>query len=140
MISVIDGTFENPGPQTPTTTQADIAKIISWRKLDGAARRIIVLTVNENVLVHIINCKTAKEMWEKLHEVYENKNKTSKHMLQKQWFVLGKDPKDDVATHITKIKDLAHRLIALRDQIPDSMIVTKVLMTLSTQYQHFVTA
>lgn len=79
-------------------------------------------------------------MWEKLHEVYENKNETSKHMLQKQWFALGKDSKDDMATHIAKIRDFAHRLTALGDQIPDSMIVTKVPMTLPTQYQHFVTA
>ncbi|KMQ92978.1 hypothetical protein RF55_6977 [Lasius niger] len=61
-------------------------------------------------------------------------------MLQKQWFALGKDSKDDMATHIAKIRDLAHRLTVLGDQIPDSMIVTKVLMMLSTQYQQFVTA
>lgn len=140
VITVVDDTFENPGPEIPTTTQADIVRINSWKKLDGAARRIIVLTVSENVLIHIINCKTAKEMWKKLHKVYENKNETSKHMVQKQWFALGKDSKDDMATHIAKIRDLAHRLIALGDQIPDSMIVTKVLMTLPTQYQHFVTA
>lgn len=54
------------------------------------------------------------EMWQKLHEIFENQSETAKHMLQQQWYSVGKDPADDIAAHIAKIKDLAHRLSSRR--------------------------
>ncbi|KMQ92170.1 copia protein [Lasius niger] len=49
-------------------------------------------------------------MWDKLHEIFENKSETAKHILQQQWYTLGRETADDIATHIAKIKDLAHQL------------------------------
>lgn len=75
-----------------------------------------------------------------MHEVYENKSETSKHLLQQKWYSLGKDVSDDIATHIAKIEDLANRLRALGETMSESMTITKILMTLPPSYQHFVTA
>lgn len=96
--------------------------------------------VSEQPLLHIMNCKFAKEMWDKLHEIYENKSETTKHILQQQWYILGKEAADDIATHIAKIKDLAHRLSMLGETVSNGMIMTKILMTFPLSYQHFNTA
>ena len=91
-------------------------------------------------MLHIINCDTAHEMWQKLHGVYENKTETSVHMLQQEWFQYTKDPNDDLSTHISKLQDLCCKLKAFGETISDSMLMTKVIMTLPEHYNHFVSA
>lgn len=44
-----------------------------------------------------------------------------------------------MASHIMKLKDLAHRLQALKEPVADSMIITKILMTLPAAYNQFIT-
>lgn len=116
-ITVATGEFEKPGEVPADAAAATISQherqTAEWKKLDGAARRIIVTLVSENIMVHIMNCKCAKDLWQKLHEVFENKSETSRHILQQQWFTVGKEAADDMQTHIAKIKDLAHRLNSL---------------------------
>ena len=91
-------------------------------------------------MLHIMNCDSARGMWLKLHEVYENQSETTKHMLQQKWFSLGRDAADDIATHIAKIKDIACRLTTFEEPVPDSMIITKILLTLPPSLKHFATA
>lgn len=50
------------------------------------------------------------------------------------------DPKNNRAAHIAKLKDLAHRFKALGEAIADSVVITKILMTLPQGYNHFITA
>lgn len=88
----------------------------------------------------ILSCETAKEMWDRLTSVYEGKNATSVHMLQAKWFALTKDPQDDISSHIAKIEDISHRLKAMGKTVSESMIITKVLLTLSPSLSHFACA
>lgn len=79
-------------------------------------------------------------MCDKLHSVSENKTQTSKHLLQKQWYCLQKDAADDISMHVAKINDLVCRLRMLGEPVTDSMIITKILMTLPSSYQQFARA
>lgn len=45
-----------------------------------------------------------------------------------------------MAIHIAKLEDLAHRLKTLSEQILGSMKIKKILMTLPSTYNHFVSA
>ncbi|XP_071646571.1 uncharacterized protein [Temnothorax longispinosus] len=61
-------------------------------------------------------------------------------MLQREWYNASKKNSDDIATHIAELEDIAHRLKLMGEQIADSMIITKILMTLPAGYRHFVSA
>lgn len=98
------------------------------------------MNVTERPMLHILNCQNLHEMWQKLVEVYEGKTETSKHILQQKWFTLTKEDTDDVAVHISKIQELAYRLKTLGEDISDSMIMTKILMTLPINMNHFISA
>lgn len=135
-------TGESLKPQPPRGNDAailaeHIKEVKKWIKRDGTAQKTIVTTVSNQPLLHIINCSTSKEMWDKLHQVYENKNQASVHMLQRQWYTLEKDPLDGIAAHIARIEALGHRLSVMGEPISEGMIMTKILMTLPTSYQHF---
>ena len=61
-------------------------KLEKWNKLDGLAQKIIVTTIKEQPMIHIINCENSKSMWDKLVAVYEQKSAATIHMLQQKWF------------------------------------------------------
>ncbi|XP_015124514.1 uncharacterized protein LOC107046418 [Diachasma alloeum] len=59
------------------------------------------------------------------------------HTLQQEWFLLAEDPKDDIAEHVSKVQSVAHKLKALVETVSDSMIMTKILLTLPPTLNHF---
>lgn len=111
----------------------------TWEKLESKAQRVIVAGMTEETMQHITTCETAKEMWDTLVGVYESKSETSIHMLQQDWFRMEKKSTDNIAVHIAKVEDLAHRMKGLVETVSDTMIMTKILLTLSS-FNHFVTA
>lgn len=78
----------------------EILAMTAYNKNDIKAQRAISSTLEKEPLLHIVNCKTAAEMWSKLRSVYEKKSETSVHFLQQKFFSYEKDPGDDIATFI----------------------------------------
>ncbi|CAD6233980.1 GSCOCG00007443001-RA-CDS, partial [Cotesia congregata] len=91
-------------------------------------------------MLHVMSCETAKDMWDRLHEIFDSSTSTGVHMLQQKWFTMNKDSSDNIATHVSKVQDLAHRLRALGENVSDSSIITKILLTLPPSFRHFVSA
>ncbi|XP_046145768.1 uncharacterized protein LOC123989134 [Osmia bicornis bicornis] len=138
--SVTQGDVAKPEVPEQDASERQRGALLEWTRKDNAAQRIIATTVADSQLVHIMNCRSAKDMWSALCNLYEQKSETSIHMLQQRWYQVKKDPKDNMASHIAKLKDLAFRLQTLGEPIADSMIMTKILMTLPASYGHFITA
>lgn len=129
---IVDGTLP-----LPASYQSAIAQ---WTKKDSIAQHIIATTVDENPLIHVMNCESSKEIWDKLRAVYEQKSEASVHLLMQQWYASQKNPEDDIATHVARLEDLAHRLQLVGEKISDQMIITKILLTLPPPYKYFVSA
>ena len=77
---------------------------------------------------------------EKNWSLFTQKSDTSVHILLQQWYSYQKEPGDDIATHIVKLENLAHRLQTLGEKIPNQMIITKILMTLPPSFKYFISA
>jgi hypothetical protein len=87
--SIVDGSSAIP-VQGQTIDETTFNRTLAaWKKNDSIAQRIIATTVEEKPLLHILNCKSAKDMWDKLIQVYEQKSETSIHMLMQQWYNHG---------------------------------------------------
>uniref|UniRef100_A0ABD2W186 Retrovirus-related Pol polyprotein from transposon TNT 1-94 n=1 Tax=Trichogramma kaykai TaxID=54128 RepID=A0ABD2W186_9HYME len=121
------------------TTQYETS-LKAFVKKDGLAQKLIVTSMEKQPTMLILNCQSSKDMWDKLHAVYESKTDTSVHVLQQKWFSLKKDPADDIATHIAKIEDLCCSLKSMKETVSDSMMITKIIMTLPAEYNHFISA
>lgn len=125
-------------PKPPADMDSD-KKVIEkkWLQRDRKAQKIIATTVGGQALIHIINCSTAQEMWSKLLSVYDHKTTTSINMLQQRFYSYEKDPHDDVTTHISKLETLPQQLREAGETVSNSMLTTKILMTLPKQFAHF---
>lgn len=138
--NVINGMETPPERKAGTEAETHAKETVAWNKSDNVSQRIIATSVEEQPLLYIINCETSKAVWDKLSAVYEQKSEATVHMLLQQWYSLQKNSSDDMATHVSRLEDLAHRLQTMGETIPESIIMTKILMTLPPLYKHFVSA
>lgn len=67
--------IEKPPVKKDGFTDYDAA-LKAYNKKDVSAQRVIVTTIGEKPLLHIVNCNSAHEMWTKLSAVFEQKRNT----------------------------------------------------------------
>lgn len=143
LYEVVNG--DNPKPllikeDAETDAQAQVRHnkdLLEWKRLDGKAQRIIVNALGPQAMQLIMRFNTSSEMWNKLISVYEQKSETHVYMLQQRFFSAVMDPSDNIVGHISKLEDIAQQLKDQNEEISNTMIISKVLMTLPPCYSHF---
>ncbi|KAK2578707.1 hypothetical protein KPH14_012663 [Odynerus spinipes] len=113
------------------------AKLKEWNTANKAAKKIIVTTVEANPLQFLMSCGTAKEMWDKLHGIFDMKSDESLSLVQKQFFEYTWDSSGGIAKHISQLEQLTNQMKSLGGEIPASMLITRILSTLPPSYRHF---
>lgn len=143
-LEVVTGDMTDPGEPAVGIGGAELRTHnearAAYRKANKRAKELIVTTVEKKPLQLLVTCNDAKAMWDKLHGVYEQKSETSISTVQTQFYQYVKDESDDIATHISKVENIAERLRQLGEPIPDSMVMTKILNTLPSSFSHFASA
>ena len=120
-----------PGPN-PTTE--------AWTKKDAQAQKVIVLTLDKKVVMHIMSCERAMDMWNRIHAVYQRDNEQLKCNLLQEFFGYSFTENTELSIHICKLENMAVRLNALDTKVTDNMLVSKILTSLPDNYKHFVSA
>lgn len=119
---------------------ADDKEKADFERKDARAQKIIITTIDKKQLMHIFNCKSSKEMYDKLKNIYEKQTEDEKCYLMQQFFNFSYSKGTDILMHISKIENLACRLRVLGQDIPDSMLASKILATLPDQFRNFATS
>lgn len=112
-------------------------KLAAYMKKEMNAQKVIGLSLAKEPVMHIMSCDSAKAMWDKLHSIYEQKSKCSIHFLQQKFYNFAKDPNDNLASHFSKLDEIVKQLNDMGEKISDTMLMTKILMTLPMNYSHF---
>ncbi|KAG6438777.1 hypothetical protein O3G_MSEX000215 [Manduca sexta] len=123
-----------------TCPKEDGEKITTWTKLDAKAQGVIVNRLSSGVMLQVQNCETAKEIWDRLCTVYEQKSDVSLHILQQRFFDLKYTNSEDVVTFIAKVEGIVAQIRQARGEIPDNMIITKIISSLGEKFRHFISA
>src|SRR6218665_3771319 len=63
----------------------------------------ISLTVEDNQLVHICNCTSAKDMWKQLQKVHERSNLSSKMYLRKKLYNMRLQDEQNMQEYISAV-------------------------------------
>lgn len=75
----------------------------TWVKGDYKAQRIIATSISPKLTTHLLNCKTSKEMWDKLHIVFEQKSETNVLFLLQKFYSFNKEPHDSIWIQVVLI-------------------------------------
>lgn len=120
-------------PENISENAADIKK---WDELDIKAQRVFVQSIGPKPMQQLLKCSTSSTMWKKLHDVFEQKTQTGIHFLQQKFYNAEFGGDDDILSYMANLEELVQELADLGEQISDTMVVTKVLMSLPSSYAH----
>lgn len=140
-MGIVTGTNPIPvQPQEEGAQQEYRNSLVKWEISEGKAQSVIVCSLTHQVQQHVRSCATAKEMWDRLHSIFESKSETTAHMLAQRWYAAKKDDSESMATYISKIQDLAHKMKEMGEPVSDVMVIRKILLTLPPHLDHFYTS
>lgn len=112
----------------------------TWTRKDSMAQKLIITSIDKKLLMHIINCKSSKEMYDKLCSIYGKETSQEKCSLLQEFFNYKYEKGTDISMHISKLENLAYRLKTVNQEIDNEMLMSKILATLPEKFKYFTTA
>lgn len=97
------------------------------------------MLVKECIIPHIRECKSAREIWGVLKDLYEIRNTNFLLFLKRKILSLKMELNEIVAAFIVRIKDLKNKLSDIGDTVVDTDLVTITMNGVTDDYQMFIT-
>ena len=111
-----------------------------WEKRQTKAKVLLQMSVKDNIIPHIRDCKTSKETWEILKGLYETTNSNRILFLKTKLLSMKMESHENITTHVSRIKDLCDHLSAIGDKVSNSDTVTITLKGLIKDYHVFISS
>ena len=125
---------------SPAERDAVQNAILDFKKRDKQAFSILIQLVDKPILHQIINCKTSKEIWDKLALIHQRTAVQSLYQLQETYYNMRLGESGDMATFIGNIEMLNSQIEELGARpFSEEMVISKMLSNLPAAYDTFQT-
>lgn len=124
---------KDPKPEAKDVTAA-------WTRKDEKARWQIGLALDDDQLGHIMECKTANEMWETLKGYHERGSLSNKIHILRRLCSMRLDEGGNMSDHLLQASELVHRLTRLGEGLKEHIVVAILLSSLPESYNPLITA
>ena len=97
---------------------------------NSKATNSLVNGLGESVFTKVAHCKSAKDIWDKLRNIYEGDTKVKAAKLQTyrgQFEQLKMREDENIATYFLRVDETVNAIIGLGEEIKESIIVQKVI-------------
>ena len=112
----------------------------TWNVDNARAMFLLSSAMEPDQLRSLLTCVTAKEMWDALSRVHEQKSASNKLMLLSQLYEYRMSPGDSIVKHVANVHNMAAKLLDVSETVSNATIMAKVLGSLSSKYAAFQTA
>ena len=125
--NIVDSTNADQSPQINPA-------YVLWRRTDQFVLSWLLSSISEQMLGHVLHCKSASEVWIVLKQTFSAKSKT--RALQLRLFLQTmKKGNSSVEDYILKMKSLAMSLVAAGQQITDDELILYILGGLGSEFE-----
>jgi hypothetical protein len=124
--SIVDGYTT---PTVPPTND----KAVKLGQNNSKATNSLLNGISETLFPKVAHCKSIKEIWDKLQNIYEgdSKFKASKLQIYRGQFEQLKMKEDEnIAAYFLRVNETMNAIIGLGEEIEESVIVQKILRSL----------
>jgi uncharacterized lipoprotein YehR (DUF1307 family) len=110
---------------------------------NSKVRHVILAALAPSIASKVMGCSTAKELWDKLKNIYEGDPKVKQVKLQRhraEFENLKMNEKEDIATYLLRVDEVVNAIRGLGEELDESLVVQKVLKSLLLKYDVKVSA
>src|ERR1700722_112019 len=111
-----------------------------WDKLDRRARSTIQLCLEDSVLLNVSGESTAKELWDKLGNLYQSKSLVNKLFLRKKLYHLRMEDGDSMTEHLNAFNTLVSQLVSINITIAEEDKCINLLCSFPDSWDNVVVA
>lgn len=131
-------------PIKPQGADAAQMKVIEkaqekYDKDNNKAKSLILRSLSRNIAEEVISCPTAKEIWERLLEIQQQRNKLNKGNLKREFHSAHMHYKERMASYFSRIEGLQRSLIDVGVDYDDEAFIDKIITSLPERYSSFMT-
>jgi len=138
--TLFQGTPTSEEVLSPEERDAIQNAILDFKKRDKQAFSILIQLVDKPILHQIVNCKTSKEIWDKLALIHQRTAVQSLYQLQENYYNMRLGENGDMATFIGDLELINSQIEELgTTPFSEEMLISKMLSNLPAAYDHFQT-
>ena len=93
--------------------------------------------LSDTIFTKVAHCKSTKEIWDKLRNIYEGDSKVKAAKIQTyrgQFEQLKMKEDDNIASYFLRVDETINAIIGLGEEIKESIIVQKVLRSIPMRF------
>ena len=109
---------------------------VDWEDLDLKAASSIQLCLAKNVLANVQGMSTAKELWEKLEEMYQTNGISNRVYLKEQFHTLRIAEGTTISDHLSVLNGIVSKLETLGVKMDDEDKALRLILSLPSSYEH----
>ena len=107
-----------------------------WEDLDLRAASAIRLCLAKNVLANVHGIATAKDLWEKLEQLYQGKGISNRLYLKEQFHTLRMSGDTKISDHLSVLNNIMSELEAIGVETEDEDKALRLILSLPSSYEH----
>lgn len=116
-------------------------QLASFVKADCSALLLLTSNMTDATLQKVMRFRSAREVWLELHRLFDGISEDKSYNLCMSFFGFKRNPEDDIATHMSKLKniwsELSQNLKKDNKELPELLLICKILDTLGEEYTSF---
>lgn len=126
-----------PGKWSRGALISTVANQQLFRKADNKAQMVIGTTVGPTQVNHIKHCTTARQMWDALVDVHEQKTDAEKGRLNSMFWSFKIKNGEAIADAISRLNDIVMRLQNLDEKVTENTKIFRLIDALPAEYLSF---
>jgi hypothetical protein len=123
---IVDGYI---APTVPPTND----KVVKLGQNNSKDKKALLNGLSEKIFTKVAHCKSTREIWEKLQNIYEGDSKVKEAKIQTyigQFKQLNMKEDENIAVYILRVDEVVNAIIGLGEEIKESVIFQKILRSL----------
>ncbi|KAI5640743.1 gag-polypeptide of LTR copia-type domain-containing protein [Phthorimaea operculella] len=150
MMELVQGRSKRPVKPAVGSDAAAVKAMSEFEKADAEYTKaectaLLLLTnnISDETLDKVMRFSNPKDVWDELHRLYDGVDDNKLYEVCMEFFQCRHEPSCDIASHISKLKNLWHRMkqeLSKEDgakELPEVLLICKILDTLPAEYFSF---
>ncbi|OXU16608.1 hypothetical protein TSAR_011674 [Trichomalopsis sarcophagae] len=113
------------------------AELNAYNRCISREKTIILCSINQKLRCNLINCSSAKEMWEKLSELYGDTSADAIQAAWKKFYAFHITEDESVRVQLERFESILKKLENVDKKPTDEAIVSKLLTSLPEKFELF---